>query len=122
MWILGLLLVVGLVLTVRWGGTGYQAWAPEPARDGDGTRNGDSGAPLSSVRLATLRYLRGVGITLVGGFWAGALVTGPAVRLIMRLLAATAGDEAQGLTTEAEEVVGDVDFGGTLGLYLLGSR
>ena len=62
----------------------------------------------------------GVAIALVGGFWAGALVTGPTVRLIMRLLAATAGDGAQGLLTEAEEVVGNIDLGGTIGLYLFG--
>ncbi|MBW3641611.1 MAG: hypothetical protein KY447_01695, partial [Actinobacteria bacterium] len=38
----------------------------------------------------------------------------------MRLLAVTAGDAAQGRITEADEVVGTIDFGGTLGLYLFG--
>ncbi|MBW3580462.1 MAG: hypothetical protein KY431_05435 [Actinobacteria bacterium] len=42
------------------------------------------------------------------------------MRLIMRLLAVTAGDAAQGRITEADEVVGTIDFGGTLGLYLFG--
>jgi hypothetical protein len=67
-----------------------------------------------------LGYLRGVAIALVGGFWAGALVTGPAVRLIMRLLAVTAGDDAQGGITEADEVVGRIELDGTIGLYIFG--
>jgi hypothetical protein len=66
------------------------------------------------------RYLRGVAIALVGGFWAGALVTGPFVRLIMRLLAVTAGDDAQGRLTEADEVVGNIDIDGTIGLVIFG--
>lgn len=36
----------------------------------------------------------------------------------MRLLAVTAGDDAQGRITEAEEIVGRVTFDGTLGLIL----
>ena len=75
---------------------------------------------MPSVRNVTLRYLRGVAIGLVGGFWAGVLVTGPAIRLIMRLLAVTAGDQAQGRITEAEEVVGDIDLGGTISLIVFG--
>lgn len=38
----------------------------------------------------------------------------------MRLLAVTAGDDATGRITEADEVVGRIDLGGTLGLYLFG--
>lgn len=116
MLILGGLLLVGLTLTLRWSGTPYETWPAAGVPDGDGEAARDG----ASLRSVTLRYLRGVAIALVGGFWAGALVTGPAVRLIMRLLAATAGDGAQGLTTEAEEVVGDIDLGGTIGLYLFG--
>jgi hypothetical protein len=100
--VMGLLLVVGVVVTWRWGGVSYRPWDP-------GT--GD-------VRTVVRRYLRGVAVALVGGFWAGALVTGPAVRLIMRLLAVTAGDDAQGAITEADEVVGEIDLGGTIGLYI----
>jgi hypothetical protein len=100
--VMGLLLVVGVVVTLRWGGVSYRPWDP-------GT--GD-------VRTVVRRYLRGVAVALVGGFWAGALVTGPAVRLIMRLLAVTAGDDAQGAITEADEVVGEIDLGGTIGLYI----
>ena len=118
--VLGVMLLLGLAITIRWGGTDYEPWEPE-AVDGQGPENlGESGDRAPSVKAAALRYLRGVAIALVGGFWAGALVTGPAVRLIMRLLAATAGDDAQGMITEAEEVVGNIDFDGTLGLYLFG--
>lgn len=106
--VMGVLLLVGIALAVRWNGTAYEAW----------DREADGGPP--SVKAAALRYLRGVAVALVGGFWAGALVTGPAVRLIMRLLAATAGDDAQGVITEAKEVVGEIDLGGTLGLYVFG--
>ncbi len=111
MLVLGLLLVVGIVVTIWWGGTAYEPW--EPA-----AMEGPESPP--SPKAAILRYLRGVGIALVGGFWAGILVTGPAIRLIMRLLAATAGDGAQGAITEAEEVVGEISVDGTIGLLLFG--
>lgn len=110
-------LFVGLILTLWWGGTRYETWEPT-LRDGQPTPEAsarDGGA--SSVQL---RYLRGVAIAVVGGFWAGALVTGPFVRLIMRLLAVTAGDDAQGRLTDAEEVVGNIDLDGTIGLVIFG--
>lgn len=117
--VMGALLVVGGVVTVAWGGSPYQRWHPAKERraDSDSTSAADE---VPSVVEASQRYLRGVAVALVGGFWAGALVTGPAMRLIMRLLAVTAGEEAQGRITEAEEVVGDIDLDGTIGLYLFG--
>ena len=111
----GLVLVVGVALTLWWGATDYVPWG---ARFGADAAL-DASTP-ASVRTVTVRYLRGAGIALVGGFWAGALVTGPAIRLIMRLLAVTAGDDAQGRLTEADEVVGDIDLGGTLALVVFG--
>jgi hypothetical protein len=109
--VLGVLLVVGIVLTIWWGGTTYEPWEPAGSDDPD---------HRPSLTSSALRYLRGVGVALVGGFWAGLLVTGPAIRLIMRLLAATAGDGAQGAITEAEEVVGRINVDGTIGLLLFG--
>lgn len=109
MYALGILLVAGLALTAVFNGARYQPWMPE---SGDGT--------TLTVGRAALVYLRGAAIGLVGGFWAGALVTGPAMRLIMRLLAVTGGDEAQGMRTEANEIVGDIDLGGTSDLYVFG--
>jgi hypothetical protein len=108
--VLGLVLAAGIVATLWWGGTRYRPWTPEP--------DGDPDHP--SVRTATLRVLRGTGIGLVGGFWAGALVTGPAIRLVMRLLAVTGDDAAQGRTTEADEVVGVISVDGTIGLIIFG--
>lgn len=117
---MGFLLLVGFTLTIWWGGTHYEAWEPRGVDDHDGSRPYQSHALRPSLQAAALRYLRGVAIALVGGFWAGALVTGPSMRLIMRLLAATAGLSAQGKITEAEEVVGNIDLDGTIGLYLFG--
>lgn len=109
MCVLAVLLLVGLVLTVRWSGTPYVT--PEAATPGD---------PVPSGRDVVGSYARGAAIAVVGGLWAGLLVTGPAVRLIMRLLAVTAGDDAQGRITEAEEVVGQISLGGTIGLIIFG--
>lgn len=113
MLVLGVLMVIGLGLTLWWGSTAYAPWHP-----GGELSNGDHRVP--SVGEGARRYLRGVVVALVAGVWAGALVTGPAMRLIMRLLAVTAGDRAQGRITEADEVVGTIDFDGTLGLYIFG--
>jgi hypothetical protein len=92
------LLVVGLAVTLRWAARPYRPTEGPPA----------------------VRYLRGVAVALVAGFWAGALVTGPAVRLAMRLLAVTGGDDAQRRFTEADEIVGRVDVGGSIALVVFG--
>jgi hypothetical protein len=115
----GLVLVVGIILTLWWGGTSYETWAPA-LDDADRTSSSAAPDPRPSIQTTVLRYLRGVAIALVGGFWAGVLVTGPFVRLIMRLLAVTAGDDAQGRLTEADEVVGSIDLDGTIGLVIFG--
>jgi hypothetical protein len=107
MWLLVAVLVTGLVLTVRWTPVEFESSLAAPAE-------------TPSVRSATARYARRVLIVLVAGVWTGLLVTGPAVRLAMRLLAITAGDRAQGRITEADEVVGSIDLGGTVGLVLFG--
>lgn len=104
--VLGLVLLAGLVLAARWNGVPYQPGHPWR-----------SDRP---VRSGGLTYGRNVLVGFGGGFWAGLLVTGPAVRLIMRLLAVTAGDTAQGRITEADEVVGRISVGGTLGLVVFG--
>src|SRR5687768_11571007 len=111
MGVLVVLVLVGIGLTVRWGGTPYRTWEPAPVEP-------DTGRP--SLKGAARRYVRGVAIAITAGSWAGALVTGPAVRLIMRLLAVTAGDGAQGAITEAEEVVGRINLDGTIGLWIFG--
>lgn len=119
MTVTGCLLLVGITVTLWWARTDYEAWEPG---DGDDAAAGADLTPAHGLplRVAALRYLRGVAIALVGGFWAGLLVTGPAIRLIMRLLAVTAGDAAQGRITEADEVVGKINLDGTLGLFVFG--
>ena len=64
------------------------------------------------LRAATAR----VAGSVAGAMVAGALALGLGTRLLMRVLAATSPDEAQGAITEAEEVVGEVTMGGTVGL------
>ena len=115
----GCLLVLGTTITLWWARTDYTTWEP---REGDhaGSDSDLTDARPLPLRVVALRYLRGVAIALVGGFWAGALVTGPAIRLIMRLLAVTAGDAAQGRITEADEVVGKINLDGTISLFLFG--
>lgn len=49
---------------------------------------------------------------------AGALVAGLGGRLLMRVLAATSGDDARGKLTEAGEVIGEITFGGTVGFLV----
>jgi hypothetical protein len=109
-------LLVGITLTLRWVRVDYQPWAAGDRNAAGGASSTDD-VPLS-VEATTRSFLRGAAVAAVGGFWAGALVTGPAVRLIMRLLAVTAGDDAQGMITEADEVVGAIELDGTIGLYL----
>jgi hypothetical protein len=115
----GLVLLGGITLTLLWGGTRYETWEPT-LDDADRTSRSSAPDPRPSIQTSVLRYLRGVAIALVGGFWAGALVTGPFVRLIMRLLAETAGEDAQGRLTDADEVVGSIDLDGTIGLVVFG--
>lgn len=59
--------------------------------------------------------------TLAGGFVAGLLVAGFGGRLLMRLIAATSDDRAQGRLTEADEVVGRITGGGTVFFVLFAS-
>jgi hypothetical protein len=50
----------------------------------------------------------------------GLLAAGAGGRLAMRLLAATAGDRAQGQITEADEVVGEITVAGTFAFIFFG--
>lgn len=56
--------------------------------------------------------------TLSAGVTAGLLVAGFGGRLLMRVLGATSGDAAQGRLTEADETVGEITFGGTIGFVI----
>lgn len=56
---------------------------------------------------------------LVGAYLAGVLTIGAGARLMMRVLAATSSDDVQGRLTEADEVIGNVSFGGSLFLIVI---
>jgi hypothetical protein len=91
------LVALGLIAVVRWGGLDLQ-----PPPDGDVAR----------------RYVWWVTVAAAAGVGSGLLMSGPGGRLAMRLLAATAGAAAQGRVTEAEEVVGRITVGGSVGFVL----
>src|SRR4051794_28856558 len=67
----------------------------------------DLDTPLTAVEVAR-RFVWYSAITLTAGIVAGITVIGAGGRLAMRLLAVTAGDDAQGRITEADQVVGAI--------------
>ena len=69
-------------------------------------------------RAGVRRVLRAVAVTVDSGILAGVLVLGLGGRLLMRILAATSDDAVQGRITDAEERVGEVTTGGTIGLVV----
>lgn len=101
----GALVVVGLSAVIRWGSSEVRP----PA-------TGELSAP--SPKAVARQYLWYLTLAVVSGVGSGVLIAGAGGRLVMRLLAATAGDTAQGRVTEAEEVVGRVSAGGTIGFII----
>ena len=98
------MVLLALVLIARWGGRPFLAE----------TYDGDSVPPGWTARTYARRL-----VIVVGTAWiAGITMAGAGGRLIMRLLAVTAGDDAQGLVTEAEQRVGEISVGGTIGLVM----
>jgi hypothetical protein len=67
---------------------------------------------------SALDALRTVAAIIGAGAVAGVLVAGLGGRLFMRVMAATSGNGAQGASTDAEEIVGEITFGGTLGFVI----
>jgi hypothetical protein len=64
------------------------------------------------------RFAWSAALLLLAGVAAGVTVIGAGGRLAMRLLAVTGGDDAQGRLTEAEQVVGRISAGGTVGFIV----
>lgn len=85
----GLLVLAGLAAIIRWGG--LEPNPPWPPRAADETPSPD---------VIGRRYVWYVTVAVVSGLASGILVAGAGGRLAMRLLAATAGDAAQGRVTE----------------------
>lgn len=108
MLVCGVLVVLGAVAAWRWGSEEFRTPAVATGDDGEAPRAGD----------VLRRYLWSVTVAVASGAGAGLLVAGPGGRLAMRLLAATAGDAAQGRVTEADEVVGRITVGGSIGFVI----
>jgi hypothetical protein len=110
--VIGVCVVVvlaGLVAVVRWGGL-----TVEPPRPPD---PGDLGDP-PPVGQVVRRYLWDLNLAVIAGIGAGVIAAGAGGRLVMRLLAVTAGEGAQGRLTEADQVVGRISAAGTLGFVI----
>jgi hypothetical protein len=96
---------VGVALTIAWRGRNLPLVTDRLT------------VPQSAVAAAQ-DAVRSVATVLAAGLVAGFLVVGLGGRLVMRILGATSGDRAQGRLTEADEVVGEITFGGSLGFVL----
>jgi hypothetical protein len=103
MGVCGAVLLIALVLAVKWSAVPFQSPPPIDA---------------PSVGEVARRFAWHCALLLGAGITAGICVIGTGGRLAMRLLAVTGGDEAQGRLTEADEVVGEVTLGGTIGFVL----
>jgi hypothetical protein len=101
----GALVVIGLIAVVRWGSSEVRS----PA-------GGELSVP--SPKAVASRFVWYLTLAVASGVGSGVLIAGAGGRLAMRLLAATAGDAAQGRETEAEEIVGRVSAGGTIGFII----
>ena len=99
-------LVLGVVVAVRWGGQRFEG----PPTKSESTSTGER----------ALRALWYTDVHLVAALATGLLVVGPGGRLVMRLLAVTAGEAAQGRITEADQTVGRITVDGTLGFIVFG--
>ena len=99
------MLFLGIGLAVKWGRLDFVT--PPPAVQ-------------TSFAEQAKRALWFLDIGLIGGVVGGLLAAGAGGRLAMRLLAATSGDRVQGRITEADEVVGEITAGGTIGFIVFG--
>ena len=108
-----LVVLAGLVAVVRWGGLTVEPPHAPAAEEGAAA----PGEP-PPVGLVVRRYLWNVNLAMAAGVGAGVVAAGAGGRLVMRLLAVTAGDDAQGRVTEADQVVGQITAGGTVGFVV----
>lgn len=97
-------LALALSFIVRWGGLEVAGAVADPPIEGPGA--------------LVVRTLRTLCVAILSGVVGGILVFGLGGRLAMRIAAATSGNDAQGLVTDAEEVVGEINLGGTIGLVI----
>jgi hypothetical protein len=105
MLVCGAVLLAGLVLGARWSRLPFESPPPIDAPS------------AGEVARRVAWYCSWL---LLAGITSGITVVGTGGRLAMRLLAVTAGDDAQGRITEASEVVGEITVDGTIGFILFG--
>lgn len=103
----GLMVLAGAVGVVYWGG-----------REVSVPAGGGEPADPPPAGLVARRYLWYLTLAVVAGVGSGVLVAGAGGRLVMRLLAVTAGDAARGRVTQAGEIVGRISVGGTIGFIV----
>ena len=99
----GLLVGAGVAAGCRWGGLQFQ---PPPA------------ASAETRTDVARRYVWSVAVATASGLGAGVLVAGAGGRVVMRLLAVSSPDTVQGRVTEAEQIVGEITVGGTVGFVV----
>ncbi|MDR6415166.1 hypothetical protein [Pseudarthrobacter sulfonivorans] len=111
-----LLLLLGLLTVVLWGGRSIR----EPPAGGHGLASGSTvqdfrtDAKLSALR----RYFWWANVVSFSALASALFAAWPGGRLIMRILADTSPDSAQGRLTEADFNVGFPSVGGTMALLL----
>ncbi len=113
----GLLLAVGVVVTIIWGRERFTA-PPTPYAQPPGAGVSGNGRVrhIDGLRL----YAWWAAVFMVIGTATGILITGAGGRLIMRLLAMTS-PEATGRLTEGQAAVGEISLEGTLAFTLFGA-
>ena len=107
MYVLAGFMVLGCLAIWRWRG-----YVIEPPWTGSDSQTSPS------IREAIRRYIWYVAVGMAAGLTSGLIMVGIGGRLAMRILAATASDEAQGRLTEASEIVGQITLSGTIGFIL----
>lgn len=101
------LMALGAVAAARWGQLAVVApWTAAP----------DAAPP--GTKTSAQRFLWHLNLAVVSGVASGLVAAGAGGRLVMRLLAVTAGDQAQGRVTEADEIVGRITVGGSIGFII----
>lgn len=100
-------MAMGALAAARWGHLAVVApWTAVP----------EPGPP--DAKASAKRFLWHLDLVVLSGLASGLVAAGAGGRLVMRLLAVTAGDQAQGRITEAEEVVGRITVDGTIGFII----
>ena len=123
------LLLLGLVTVISWGGHPLRgpapaetAAAPSPPLDSAGPSPGavrGAREDPSDAKIAALRkYLWWANVATFAALASALLAAWPGGRLIMRVLAFTSPDSAQGRLTEAQANVGFPTLEGSLALFL----